>query len=1331
MLDKKSYYLGLDIGTNSIGWAVSDEFYNILKIKGQKTWGVRLFDDAMPAAERRGFRSSRRRGDRVKWRLGLLRNLFSSEIDEVDNKFFKRLEDSKFFADDKGENQTNTLFNDIKFKDRDFHKKYNSIYHLRYDLITKDEKFDLRLVYLAIHHIVKKRGHFLFDGEIGDNKNNFSELTQNLIDELLALDINVDFLDNFQEVLKDESLRLGDKKAKLKEIITVSSEKFDEKKVLTQIVNLLCGKGNLKIFFPESEEKKIEISLLSDSFDENFDNLLAKFGEDANFIKPLKDIFDYILLQKIMKDSSTISESKIKSYKKHKKDLKKLKDLILNEYGKDKFNEVFKSSTKDNYPAYVGHFKTKKLKDEHKKTTKDDFYAYIKKIINKSDSQIVKTIKDDIELGNFLPRLIDGNSVIPHQIHKSELIKIIDNQTKFYPFLKDIKDKIISIFEFRIPFYVGPLNDYHKDKGGNAWIVKNSNEKIYPWNFDKVVNIKQSAQNFITKMTNKCSYLLGEDVLPKNSLLFSKYCVLNELNNLKVNDEDISVELKKELYENLFKKQKSVSKSSIKKHLINNGYYDKNLIIEGVDDKLTSNLKSYIELKEIVGNSLSDEEKEEIIKYIALFGYDKKMLKSYILDISPSLDEKTLDRLCTLKYSGFGSLSKKLLVGIKSNDKTLIQILEDTNKNLMQLVSDEFKNEIEKHNNEYKKQNNLLDVGLSYGLLDNLYVGPSVKRGIWQSLRLIDEIISAFKYPPKKIFIEMAREEGRKERTKSRKDQLLELYKSIKKDGVKEFGIEFDKVKTNLEKEEQSRLNSKKLYLYYMQFGKDIYAGNNIDISKLFDENIYDIDHIIPRSIKKDDSFDNLVLTNKISNKDKTDVFPVSFEVQNKMRSFWKMLKDKGLMSSKKLHSLTRTTPLSEDEKAEFIARQLVETRQSTKAVATLLKDLYKNSEIVYVKAGIVSEFRQKFDLIKCRDLNDLHHAKDAYLNIAVGNAYNVKFTKNPRNFFKKYKGEHYNLKIEKLLERDIIRGQEFGWDAKKSIKIVKDTMINKNPYLVTYMSYEANGGLFNQQPVKAKEGLIPLKADPRLKNTSRYGGYNGKSMAYFFIFEYKKGKNRQLRIDTIPIYLKKDIENGKLTLKEYCQNNLGFEDVVIKLPKLLKNSLIKVDGYLMKMTGNNEDKILCRNAVQLILNSKEELLLKKVLKIVDKINEAKRFKKEYFINKYQFDIEDKELLELYDRLTKKHETAYKNKPASQIETLKDGREKFISLSLEDKCLLLSELLKLFDTTAQNANLSLIGGSPNAGSVKFVKNLSDNKTYKIIFESISGFYKKEIDLNKL
>ena len=68
----KPYYLGLDIGTDSVGYAVADERYTLLKHHGEPAWGVTLFDAASQAAERRVFRTTLRRLDRRKQRVRLL-----------------------------------------------------------------------------------------------------------------------------------------------------------------------------------------------------------------------------------------------------------------------------------------------------------------------------------------------------------------------------------------------------------------------------------------------------------------------------------------------------------------------------------------------------------------------------------------------------------------------------------------------------------------------------------------------------------------------------------------------------------------------------------------------------------------------------------------------------------------------------------------------------------------------------------------------------------------------------------------------------------------------------------------------------------------------------------------------------------------------------------------------------------------------------------------------------------------------------------------------------------------------------------------------------------
>lgn len=161
-----------------------------------------------------------------------------------------------------------------------------------------------------------------------------------------------------------------------------------------------------------------------------------------------------------------------------------------------------------------------------------------------------------------------------------------------------------------------------------------------------------------------------------------------------------------------------------------------------------------------------------------------------------------------------------------------------------------------------------------------------------------------------------------------------------------------------------------------------------------------------------------------------------------------------GFIPKEKYDRLVRNNPLDANELAGFIERQIVETRQSTKAVAEILKKILPDTEIVYVKAKTVSKFRQDFDFIKVRDMNDLHHAKDAYLNIVVGNVYFVKFTKNAAWFVKENPGRTYNL--EKMFIWDVARDGEIAWKAGKSGSIVQvRAMMEKNHILVTRRSYE------------------------------------------------------------------------------------------------------------------------------------------------------------------------------------------------------------------------------------------------------------------------------------
>ena len=109
----KKYTIGLDIGTNSVGWAVIDDNLNLIQgkkkindngeIRKSRTnlWGVRLFDEGEVAANRRLKRGQRRRLKRRRERINYLRGIFETEIMKIDESFFIRLDESFYSLDDK------------------------------------------------------------------------------------------------------------------------------------------------------------------------------------------------------------------------------------------------------------------------------------------------------------------------------------------------------------------------------------------------------------------------------------------------------------------------------------------------------------------------------------------------------------------------------------------------------------------------------------------------------------------------------------------------------------------------------------------------------------------------------------------------------------------------------------------------------------------------------------------------------------------------------------------------------------------------------------------------------------------------------------------------------------------------------------------------------------------------------------------------------------------------------------------------------------------------------------------------------------------------------
>lgn len=421
-------------------------------------------------------------------------------------------------------------------------------------------------------------------------------------------------------------------------------------------------------------------------------------------------------------------------------------------------------------------------------------------------------------------------------------------------------------------------------------------------------------------------------------------------------------------------------------------------------------------------------------------------------------------------------------------------------------------------------------------------------------------------------------------------------------------------------------------------------------------------------------------------------------------------------------------SPFSDEQKAGFIARQLVETSQGTKGVANILRQLLPGSKIVYAKASNVSEFRHtRDDIPKSRLVNDFHHAHDAYLNIVVGNVYYVKFTQNPLNFIKKdydkYK-EDYNL--SKMFDWDVKRNGEVAWIAQRkdgeagTITTVK-RMLSRNTPLMTRYSFEGKGGLANETLCSAKkakgEGYIPFKSsDDKMQDVTKYGGFTKVTGAYFFLVEHAEKKKRIRTIESVPVYLAQKIEQNPDELKKYCEEILGLVDADIRLKKIKIGSLIKRNGYFCYITGKTGNRLSVRNAVNLCLKNEWIKYISKLEKVKEKdaVDEI--------ITKEKNEV-------LYSELIQKFKHGIFSKRPNPVEDkLEKGSEKFSNLSIKEQCAVLCQILQLAAVLGSECDMTLLGESAHCGKMLISKKIGDEEIY-LLNQSVTGLYEKKINLH--
>lgn len=1195
------YILSLDIGTASIGYACMDLDFNILKYHDKDAIGVLTFEGADTAAERRGFRTSRRRKNRRIKRLGLLQEVLAPL---VKNSNFYQLLNLHKWKNSNEDFKHRSLSEVLKALGKN-PKAYPTIYHLQQDIQNHPEKkFEPELIFLALYHLVKYRGHFLFNnlsfdkGKTVDNEAQLSELLEQYQsinpyeDSISNKDINV-----IVDTLKDDQLTRNDKSKELKRNVS---------KTHAELFKMLVGlKFKQSILFENMENAEdikesatgSDAISLSDDYYENLSEFLT--DEQLNFIESANTFFMGIMLDRILKGATSISAAKVRDYKIFKNQLKIIKDIVYqNKY--DKYHEFFVTS-KEDMRAYQENPEAKTFgklskfdqylihpKDQYAKLMKD-----LKGIVPKEYTEVLNLIDEQKFL---VVQNTTDNASIPYQNNVFEAENILRNQQKYYPEItEEMIGKVINLISFRIPYYVGPLTNKN-GQSDFAWMIRKSDEQTLPWNFDKVIDKSKSAEKFIRRMTSKCTYLLEEDVLPKHSLLYQEMEVLNELNNVQLRGENepkhrihrLDPKVKQFIYHNLFQKKKNVTHKDLITLLQNSEHRNtlnkpsgQKLKVFGTqnDSKFASKLSTYNDMKAIFGSVENKRQMiEELVLWITIFE-DKAILKQKIGEKYPNITEKQLNQIVKLNYSGWGRLSEKLLTK-EVNGRSLIDLMYSTENNFMEIITDKTLG----FDCFIKNSNKVKNAKISYKDVAELRTSPALKKGIWNAIKMVREISDLFG-APEKIIIEFATEDQVKgKRQKSRSELWDDLVKKNNLKRNKEFKGLFEELKAYPDLD----FSNPKLWLYIHQNGKCMYTKKPIDLERLLSDTnnqLYEIDHILPRTFVKDDSINNKVLVIQSANQKKSgDKMPLKIFDNHVLVPFWKMLYENDLISSSKLSKLMKKE-FNDLDKEGFIQRQLVETRQIISHVSDFLTEEYPSTTVVPMKANVVSELRRKFDIPKIRQLNDWHHAVDAYLNGFVYQAARV--------FYPKVNLFEFNFKWEKVREKWRQLGEFTENNKKREFFLFKrmENYVNEHGEgMISKLIFDLDNFKFNySRKVESTESAFYKQSAFSPKNTTaQYDSDKSKTAVY------KEMKNKR-RIVVSYIYVKKDQEligYGVFneTVFEYVNN--ADVDMNTRALKIVRKAFPKLDikkvQYLFSI--NKGDTLLVNGHPFLFVSAYERI---------------------------------------------------------------------------------------------------------------------------------------------
>jgi CRISPR subtype II RNA-guided endonuclease Cas9/Csn1 len=560
--------------------------------------------------------------------------------------------------------------------------------------------------------------------------------------------------------------------------------------------------------------------------------------------------------------------------------------------------------------------------------------ASVRKEMELKGLSITEYLKQSFDEKNPIDRRYHNSSsdfllTVSRDMYRDEISKLLKKQLEYKTIKDDFADKFFAIYDRQRDFSEGPdsSSEYHVD-------------------FNKIIGI--------------CSFD-GVKRAPKESFSAKSFVLLSALNNLSykldVADKEytsLSSDEITKIYNYEVEKMTPLKYSQIFK-LINKVPFK----IKGVElskKEYINAINKFKAEKGIVGKSLDEKQMAEFKEHLKKVTNEKKFFSGFdychnlkkavgdSFEITPELYDKAseivlryktdamIEEKC--KEAGFDSALTKGIVEIGGSEKTIDLSLPICQKIIPYLLQGlTYDKALKKLGFDHSKmsrakvQGSMPDIDQALLQMDLNLTNPVVKHTLINMRRVIMGLID--KYGPiDEYSIELARElkKSFEERKKIRDEQLDNYANNIltKERILETYPSLFPSV---------SKIRSEdvvKYRLFIEQKGISPYSGKQIVESELFNDNMYQVDHILPYSRTLDDSYSNKVLVETEQNQLKGNRTPFEYFGKKGMSVIYDFL-NKTPISDRKSDNL-----LNSDLTSDFSAGDLSDTSYIT----TLAKQL-------------------------------------------------------------------------------------------------------------------------------------------------------------------------------------------------------------------------------------------------------------------------------------------------------------------------------------------------------------------------------------------------------